>query len=317
MEQHNNQINLQENIHKVNQEINLVVQNIERIIKGKRDTIRKLLIALVADGHVLLHDVPGVGKTMLARALAKSIHGDFKRVQFTPDLLPTDITGVNIFNPKTREFDFKTGPIFTNVFLADEINRSSPKTQSALLESMEERQVSIDNQSHLLDKLFFVIATQNPIEHDGTYPLPAAQLDRFMMRLEIGYPTKEVELEILDINKSKEKPIESISSVVTKDQVLQWQQILTQIHVSDEMRNYIVNLSRKSRELEEINVGVSPRSTILLMKAAQGSALLSDRDYVIPDDVRYIIKEVFAHRISEASIVGESAVQNIIESVQI
>lgn len=300
----------------VTSQMKLVSENIEKVIKGKKEVVVKLLIALSANGHVLLHDVPGVGKTMLAKSLAKSIDSQFKRVQFTPDLLPTDITGVNIFNPKTREFDFKQGPIFTNIFLADEINRSSPKTQSALLESMEERQVSIDNNTYKLDAPFFVMATQNPIEHDGTYPLPQAQLDRFLMRIEIGYPSKETELEILDINKSTVKPLDTISSVVNHSDIINWQKTSSNINVSGEIKNYIVDIARRSREMEGLKLGISPRTTILLMKAAQSCALIHGRSYVIPDDVHFVIKDVLSHRINESGNIGEAVVNELLNQVR-
>lgn len=304
-------------IEKINQQMQNVIGNIENVIKGKREVISKVLVAMAANGHVLLHDVPGVGKTLLARSLAKSIDLKFKRVQFTPDLLPTDVSGVNIFNPKTREFEFNPGPVFTNILLGDEINRASPKTQSAMLEAMEERQVSVDNETYKLEAPFFVIATQNPVEHDGTYPLPAAQLDRFLMRLEIGYPDKQTEMEILEVNKEYVKPIEKIKTVIHGKDILYWQEIMSQIFVSPQMKEYIVDLARATRGEDEVKIGVSPRSTILLYKASQGVALLNGREYVIPDDVQYIIRDVFSHRLSESSRVGETVIDEILKKVTV
>lgn len=302
---------------KANSEINSVINNIEIVIKGKRNVVEEVIIALSANGHILLKDVPGVGKTLLAKALAKSIHTNFKRIQFTPDLLPTDITGVSIFNPNSREFEFQAGPVFTNILLADEINRASPKTQSALLEAMEERQVSADNVQHKLPDLFFVIATKNPLEHAGTYPLPIAQLDRFMMRISIGYPAKEVEMEILNAHTQNLKPLDQIGPVVDALQVLEWQNVANSIYTAPIINDYIVSLAIATREENPNGFGVSPRASIILKKAARASALLYNRDYVIPDDVKRVLKKVFAHRVSSKGKVGEVIVDEIMQKVSI
>lgn len=308
---------LQAKINQSNQEMLKIIQNIERVIIGKRDVIEKIVIAMAADGHVLLLDVPGVGKTLLAKTIAKSINTEFKRIQFTPDLLPTDITGVNIFNPDKREFEFQSGPVFTNILLADEINRASPKTQSALLEAMEERQVTVDNIKYELPSPFFVIATQNPIEHAGTYPLPAAQLDRFLMRISIGYPDKEVEKMILNQHTKLTKPLDEIQSVVSAEHIVSWQQTAAQIFTAPILDDYLVNLADTSRQMSPNGHGISPRATLMLKRAARASALLNNRDYVIPDDIQRLIKPVFAHRLIASSKVGDAVVEDIVQRVTI
>ena len=299
----------------IQDELNLVIKNIETIIMGKRKVIEEVLMAICANGHVLLMDTPGVGKTLLSKALAKSIHSHFRRIQFTPDLLPSDITGVNIFNQKTREFEFQSGPIFTNILLADEINRAGPKTQSALLEAMEERQVSIDNLQYNLHNFFFVIATQNPVEHAGTYPLPAAQLDRFLVRLSLGYPDKDTELEILRSSSSIESPLNSINKVVKIEEVLKWQSACSRIYTSPKIDEYIVDLARATREAGPSGSGVSPRASLMLKRVAKASALLDKRDYVIPDDIHRMIKQVFAHRMVSQYDGSDEIVDEILAKV--
>lgn len=304
-------------VEQAQQEIISVINNIEYVIKGKRVVIENVMMGLCANGHILLHDVPGVGKTLLAKSLSKSIATNFKRIQFTPDLLPTDITGVNIYNEDTKKFEFQHGPIFTNILLADEINRASPKTQSAMLEAMEERQVTVDNVEYKLPDLYFVIATKNPIEHAGTYPLPAAQLDRFLMRLSIGYPDKETEKLILQIHTQNQNPLSILKPVVNADQVTKWQHICNDIYTAPVIDDFIVNLARATREQKTSGYGVSPRATILLKKVSRASALLANRDYVIPDDVYRVIKAVFAHRLSMGGEVGDAIVEDIIQKVTI
>ncbi len=308
---------LQTNVKEVHKQAGMLADNIEQVIKGKRSVIELVIAALMADGHILLRDVPGVGKTLLAKSLSKSIDTHFKRIQFTPDLLPTDITGVNVFDPSEKKFEFQQGPVFTNILLADEINRASPKTQSALLEAMEERQVSVDNIEYKLPDLFFVIATKNPIEHAGTYPLPAAQLDRFMMRLTIGYPEKETEMEILNLHTQNKKLLDEVKPVITAENVLAWQKVCNEIYTAPTIDNYLVDLARETRELQTSGHGVSPRATILLKKAARAIAILNNRDYVIPDDVQKVIKQVFAHRMTGSGTVGEAVVDEILEKVTI
>ncbi|WP_026908051.1 AAA family ATPase [Paucisalibacillus globulus] len=299
-----------------NEKISSVIDNINKVMIGKEDVAILSLVALLAEGHVLLEDVPGVGKTMLVRTLAKSLDCDFKRIQFTPDLLPSDVTGVSIYNPKEMEFEFRGGPIFGNIVLADEINRTSPKTQSALLEGMEEKSVTVDGDTIPLQKPFFVMATQNPIEYEGTYPLPEAQLDRFILKLTMGYPSLADELEMLE-RTSKEHPIESLSSVMTKEELVLIQKEVRNVYIEKNVQQYIVNLVRETRNHESIFLGVSPRGSIALMKAAKAFAYIKGRDFVLPDDVKYLAPFVLTHRIiltSEAKYDGKTAKQ-IVEQV--
>ena len=263
---------------------------------GKRDIAELECTALLAGGHVLLEDVPGVGKTMMVKALAKSIGADFKRIQFTPDLLPSDVLGVSIYNPKEMEFEFRPGPIMGNIVLADEINRTSPKTQSALLEGMEESSVTIDGETMPIPQPFFVMATQNPIEYEGTYPLPEAQLDRFLFKLKMGYPHPSEEIEILD-RVEKLSPIEHIESVITLEQLINLQKQVKMVKVDQTMKGYIVDLANRTRQDTYIYLGVSPRASIALMRAAQSYAMLQGRDFVIPDDIQYLTPFVFGHRV--------------------
>ncbi|WP_042141931.1 MoxR family ATPase [Paucisalibacillus sp. EB02] len=299
-----------------NEKISKVIDNVNKVMIGKEDVAILSLVALLAEGHVLLEDVPGVGKTMLVRTLAKSLDCDFKRIQFTPDLLPSDVTGISIYNPKEMEFVFRGGPIFGNVVLADEINRTSPKTQSALLEGMEEKSVTVDGETIPLQKPFFVMATQNPIEYEGTYPLPEAQLDRFILKLTMGYPSLEDELEMLE-RTSKEHPIESLSPVMSKEELVIIQKEVRNVYIEKNVQQYIINLVRETRNHESIFLGVSPRGSIALMKAAKAYAFIKGRDFVLPDDVKYLAPFVLTHRIiltAEAKYDGKSARQ-IVEQV--
>jgi MoxR-like ATPase len=273
-----------------------VVQNVEKVIVGKEDIIRLVLVALLANGHCLIEDVPGVGKTMLVRALAKSLGCDFKRIQFTPDLLPSDVTGVSIYNQKTQEFEFRPGPVFGQIVLADEINRTSPKTQSALLEALEEHSVSADGHTYRLPTPFFVLATENPIEFEGTFPLPEAQLDRFLLKFSIGYPSLQDEIDILD-RQRKGHPIESLEPVVGPEDVLSWRAQCADVHVEDSLRKYLVSIVQATRSHADVYLGASPRASIALFKAAQALAFLNNRDYVVPDDIRYLAPYVLQHRL--------------------
>ncbi|WP_252314906.1 MoxR family ATPase [Sinobaca sp. H24] len=275
--------------------LNRVMENIERVVVGKREEIELSLTALLAKGHVLLEDVPGVGKTMMVRAIARSIGAEFKRIQFTPDLLPSDVTGVSIYNQKTMEFEFRSGPIMSHVVLADEINRTSPKTQSALLEALEESSVTVDGITRKLHEPFFVMATQNPIEHGGTYPLPEAQLDRFLLKMKMGYPSGSEELEVLN-RVEKRHPIEELDHVLSLEEILAMQYEAGRVFVDQSIKQYIVNLVRETREHSEVYLGVSPRGSIALMKAAQAYAYLQGRDFVVPDDVKYLAPYALVHR---------------------
>lgn len=273
-----------------------ISENIARVMIGKNKQVELILVALLAEGHVLLEDVPGVGKTLLAKALAKSIGGEFKRVQFTPDLLPSDITGFNIYNKQSGHFEFQSGPVMANVLLADEINRTIPRTQASLLESMEEKQVTVDGMTMQLPEPFFVIATQNPIEMEGTFPLPEAQLDRFMMRVDLGYPSEEEEEMILE-RFQQANPLNELGAVITPEQVVLLQQTRRQIKVSSLVRQYIIRIVTATRNSKLLSFGVSPRGSLQLMAAAQALAALRGREYVLPDDVKYLAGTVLSHRL--------------------
>ncbi|MFC0042782.1 AAA family ATPase [Metabacillus iocasae] len=311
-----------EQLQEMQSKLELVLSNIERVVIGKREVATLSLVALLAEGHVLLEDVPGVGKTMMVKALAKSIHTDFKRIQFTPDLLPSDVTGVSIYNPKEMEFHYRPGPIMSHLVLADEINRTSPKTQSALLEAMEEGNVTTDGITRSLPKPFFVMATQNPIEFDGTYNLPEAQLDRFLFRLHMGYPTMGEEVEILNRLANRE-PIEELSPVIDINELQIIQQKVKEVYVDDTVKRYIVEIVDRTRKDNHVYLGVSPRGSVALMKAAQAYSLLQGRDYCIPDDVQYLAQPVLAHRMTlrpEAKYEGKKAediIKNILAKVYV
>lgn len=293
-----------------------IVSNVETVIQGKRDTIELLVLAMVSEGHVLIEDVPGVGKTQLAKSLARSIDGEFHRVQFTPDLLPSDVTGVSIWDRTGGQFVFKPGPIFANVVVGDEINRASPKTQSALLEAMEERQVTSDGVTRALEPPFMVIATQNPLEHEGTYPLPEAQLDRFMMRVVIGYPSREKELEILDTHgvRSTFLDLDPVASV----EDVEWMVgVARSVSVSGSVKNYIVDLIEGTRQHPDVMLGASPRSALFLQRIARSRAAALGRDYVMPDDIKDLAHPVLEHRLAlrpEAQMRGET-ITSVLEDV--
>lgn len=272
------------------------IDNIDKVIIGKRSVANKMLIALLAEGHVLIEDVPGVGKTTLAKAVAKSINCSFSRIQFTPDLLPSDILGVSIYNQKTTEFIYKRGPIYKNIVLADEINRASPKTQSALLEAMEERQVTIDGQTYKIDEPYMVIATQNPIEYEGTFALPEAQLDRFLMKISIGYPDPEFELRILD-KIDKQLKAEHLETVLSSDEILKMREEVAKVQVSKQLEEYIFKIIRATREQEDVLLGCSPRAAIALYKAVKAKAFVEGRTFVIPEDIKSLSVDVLSHRL--------------------
>jgi MoxR-like ATPase len=290
------------------EELKKLINNIEKVIIGKTEKVRLIIVGLLTNGHILVEDVPGLGKTMLALALAKSINADFKRIQFTPDLLPSDVTGGFIYSPKTGDFDFKKGPVFTNILLADEINRTTPRTQSALLECMQEYKVSLDGKTFVLPQPFMVVATQNPIECQGTYPLPEAQIDRFLMKIDMGYLSQEEEMRVIQGQKIKH-PIEDLTTVMDLDNVLRLQQEIKNIEISSHVLDYIVKLVSPTRNKEEIKLGASPRASISLMKASCAWAFLEGRDYVVPDDVAKLLPWVLKHRITlqpKALIAGKT-----------
>ena len=273
-----------------------IVENVSKVIVGKKSIVEHALSAVVAQGHILIEDVPGVGKTMLAKSISASIGCSFKRIQFTPDLLPSDIVGISIYNQRTGEFQFRAGPVMAQMVLVDEINRATPKTQSALLEAMEELQVSVDGDSRTLDRPFVVIATQNPIEYEGTFPLPEAQLDRFLMRISLGYPSFAEEMSIIE-QQEQVHPINELRSVATPEDIIDLQEACKNIYVDNTVREYIVSLIDATRNHENVSLGASPRASLGMFRAARGLAILRDRDYVIPDDIKELAYAVLAHRL--------------------
>ena len=293
-----------------------IIANVEQVIVGKRRIVELVLVTLLCRGHVLIEDVPGTGKTMLARSIARSIGSSFKRIQCTPDLLPSDVTGVSIFNQQTREFEFRPGPIMAQIVLADEINRATPKTQSALLEAMEERQITVDGVTHSLPQPFIVLATQNPIEYEGTFPLPEAQLDRFLLRVHIGYADRLDEIAILKRQRDGH-PIETLPTVVDAAELLHLQEVIKQVHVDDLIVEYIVSLAIATREHGDVYLGASTRGALALYRAAQAWAAMNGRDFVIPDDVKLLAQPVLGHRliISPAARVRNVTAQAIIDEV--
>jgi MoxR-like ATPase len=302
--------------------LNGVRQNLESCIHGKSAEIQLLLTALLAGGHVLLEDVPGTGKTVLIKALAKSIDGQFRRIQCNPDLLPTDITGVSIYHPKEQAFFFRPGPIMTNILLVDEINRATTKTQSALLEAMEERHVSVDGDQHDLPKPFMLLATQNPIDFEGTYTLPEAQLDRFMLKFSLGYPDRAIELKMID-SQSLAHPLDALLPVISSEHIMQIQQSVRTVHMDDAVAKYVIELTSTTRQHPSVLLGASPRATLALVQAAKASAYLAGRTYVLPDDVKQLAPYVLSHRLllhAEARLEGvtsDSLVRSILDQVRV
>lgn len=292
-----------------NQIIHNIKTNIQNVIIGKEEQINLILTALLAGGHVLIEDTPGTGKTKLAKALAASIDGVFKRVQFTPDLLPSDVTGISMFNQKKQEFEFIRGPVFTNILLADEINRATPRTQSCLLESMAEGQVTIDGTSYILNRPFFLIATENPIETAGTFPLPEAMLDRFDLKISMGFPTEEEALLLLDRHLTKD-PTKELASVCSLTDIIDLQNQVRHIYIHEDIKKYIVNLVNATHFHEQITLGINPRGLLSLAHTAQAYALINGRDYVIPDDVKALVKPCFAHRLLSLSGINGTALAN-------
>jgi len=284
-------------------------ENVEKVIVGKQNQIDMTIVGLLSDGHILIEDVPGTGKTMLAKSLARSIGCTFNRIQFTPDMLPSDVTGVSIFNQKTREFEYRSGPVMANIVLTDEINRATPKTQAALLEAMEERQVTVDGTTHGIPAPFLVLATQNPIEYSGTFPLPEAQLDRFLLRIRIGYPARNSEIEMMTRQKEIH-PIEQLSQAVSLEDLLQAQKEIRKVRVAEEIAGYIIDLVEATRNHGEVYLGASPRGSLALYRTSQAVAAMDGRSYVLPDDVKMVAVPVLAHRI----IIGSAAMIREIDS---
>ncbi len=273
-----------------------LIANIEKVIVGKTDVVKLLLVGFFSKGHVLIEDVPGVGKTMLSRALAQSINGVFKRIQFTPDLLPSDVTGISVYNQQAKDFEFKPGPVFTNILLADEINRTTPRTQSGLLEAMQEFRITVDGVIYKLPEPFFVVATENPIEFRGTYPLPEAQLDRFLLRLNVGYPSKFEEQDIV-VRHMKEPPINSLKPVIEMRDVFDIQKKVSEVYIKEEMISYIIEIVEMSRIHPDVRLGASPRASLALMQTARAYALINNKDFVVPDDIKVLAHPVLSHRI--------------------
>jgi MoxR-like ATPase len=295
---------------------NKLIGNLEKVIVGKHHTIESIVVGLLCQGHVLIEDVPGVGKTVLARSLAKSLGCSFSRLQFTPDMLPSDVTGVSIFDQSKRVFEFRPGPVFAQIVLVDEINRATPKTQAALLESMEERQVTVDGITHSLPSPFMVLATQNPIEYEGTFPLPEAQLDRFLMRVRLGYPTQSDEIEILDRQQFRH-PIETLAAVITIDEIKEVVEGIKTIFVSKAVKRYLVDLVTRTRQSPDVYLGASPRGSLALYRTGQAVAALAGRDFVLPDDIKSLAVPVLAHRVivGPAARLRELSSEKIIEEI--
>ena len=299
-----------------------IIANVEKVIIGKREAVELVLIAFICRGHALIEDVPGVGKTMLAKSLSRSIGCNFKRIQFTPDLLPTDITGVSVYNQKTSDFEFRQGPIIAQIVLADEINRATPKTQSALLEAMEERQVTVDGVTHPMPTPFLVMATQNPIEYEGTFPLPEAQLDRFLLRITLGYPSLDDEVTIIEMQQ-KVHPVDELGTVVGVEEVLALTEAAKEVYVDAMIKRYIVTIADATRHHDATYVGASPRGSLGLYRTSQARALLADRDFVLPDDVKALAQVVLAHRliVNPASrmkdVTGSSIIEQVLDGVPV
>lgn len=290
-----------------------IVDNVESVIRGKHDVVQLVVLAMIAEGHILLEDSPGLGKTTLAKALSGSVGGHHGRIQFTPDLLPADVVGVSIWNRDSGEFEFRPGAVFANVVLADEINRASPKTQSALLEAMAERQVTVDGDTHELARPFVVIATQNPLDHEGTYPLPESQLDRFLMKISLGYPNREAELEILDQH-GESNPLDELAAVVTPSDVTMMTQALSAVHVAPELKSYLLDIAAATRSHPSLRLGLSPRAVLSMQRVSRALAAASGRAFVIPDDIKALARPVTAHRLNltpEAQLGGVTAVSVI------
>lgn len=297
------------------EKIDVLTDNIEKIIVGKKETVRLTVTSLIAGGHVLLDDVPGTGKTKLARSIARSVNVSFRRIQFTPDLLPSDITGLSVYSPKTGEFEFKPGPVFTHILLADEINRATPRTQAGLLECMEEKQVSLDGVTRPLEEPFFVIATQNPVETSGTFPLPQAQMDRFLMKLSMGFPEKEEEYQILE-RFAKDEPLETLEPVLTGEDILSLRKEASMVFASNEMLDYIANIIMATRKNDKILSGCSPRGSLALLRSARALALMAGRNYIVPEDIKELAVPVLAHRLILAhSYAGTAQSQDLIQNI--
>ena len=299
-----------------------IIDNVERVMVGKSDAVELGVIALMCQGHALIEDVPGVGKTMLARSISRSVGCTFKRIQFTPDLLPTDVTGVSIYTQQSGEFEFRAGPIISQLVLADEVNRATPKTQSAMLEAMDERQVTVEGVSHRLPSPFMVMATQNPVEYEGTFPLPEAQLDRFLLIIRLGYPTVEEELEIVD-RQQMAHPIDTLRSVADSEEVVSLQRKIRDIYVDDLVKRYIVNLVEATRTNEDVALGASPRASLALFRGGQAVALIRGRDYVLPDDIKALASPMLSHRMIVSAgarmrgVGSEEIVERILEQTAV
>lgn len=295
-----------------------VIGNLEKVIVGKRATVEMIVIGLLCQGHILIEDVPGVGKTVLARSLARSLDCDFSRIQFTPDMLPSDVTGISVYNQSKKEFEFRPGPIMGQIVLADEINRATPKTQAALLEAMEERQVTVDGVTHAMPKPYIVLATQNPIEYEGTFPLPEAQLDRFLLRMRLGYPSINDEIRVME-DQQLQHPLEALTPVANGADVMRMSEAIRRVYISNAVKRYIVDLSTRTRQSQEVYLGASPRGSLFLSRAAQARAALHGRDHILPDDVKALAVAVLGHRIivSAAARLRDLSSDRIVQEILI